>query len=98
MTAQLIVGVVVDLFHGWLPFLFAMAAAFTAAAVRGYAGFGLSALIVASMSLVLPPVEMSAPMCGLGDQIHFKKSGDTKRTSSCTSAPPSLLELNGPVS
>jgi len=47
-----------DAFHGWLPLAVAMAAAFAAAAVRGYTGFGLSALIVASLSLILAPVEI----------------------------------------
>jgi uncharacterized membrane protein YfcA len=37
---------------------YALAAVFLAALVRGYSGFGLSALIVTSLALVVPPVEV----------------------------------------
>ncbi|MEN8198105.1 MAG: sulfite exporter TauE/SafE family protein, partial [Pseudomonadota bacterium] len=38
--------------------LFCMAAVFVAATIRGFSGFGLSALVVSSISLVLPPAEI----------------------------------------
>lgn len=38
--------------------LFCMAAVFAAAVIRGFSGFGLSALVVSSISLVLPPAEI----------------------------------------
>jgi uncharacterized membrane protein YfcA len=38
--------------------LYALAAVFVAGLVRGYSGFGLSALIVTSLALVVPPVEV----------------------------------------
>jgi uncharacterized membrane protein YfcA len=38
--------------------VFACTAVFLAALVRGYSGFGLSALIVTSLALVIPPVEV----------------------------------------
>jgi uncharacterized membrane protein YfcA len=37
---------------------YALAAVFLAALVRGYSGFGLSALIVTSLTLVVPPAEV----------------------------------------
>ncbi|MHA1153694.1 MAG: TSUP family transporter, partial [Alphaproteobacteria bacterium] len=37
---------------------YALVVIFVAAAVRGYSGFGASALIVTSLTLVLPPVEV----------------------------------------
>jgi hypothetical protein len=37
---------------------FALVVIFIAAAVRGYSGFGASALIVTSLTLVLPPAEV----------------------------------------
>jgi hypothetical protein len=37
---------------------YALAVVFAAAAVRGYSGFGASALIVTSLTLVLPPAEV----------------------------------------
>lgn len=58
MTGLWLAETVRDAFHGWLPFGLAMTAAFAAAAVRGYTGFGLSALIVASLSMILAPVEI----------------------------------------
>ena len=41
-----------------LSLLFCMAAVFAAAVIRGFSGFGLSALVVSSISLVLPPAEI----------------------------------------
>jgi uncharacterized membrane protein YfcA len=38
--------------------LFCMAAVFVASVIRGFSGFGLSALVVSSISLVLPPAEI----------------------------------------
>jgi uncharacterized membrane protein YfcA len=38
--------------------LFCMAVVFVAAVIRGFSGFGLSALVVSSISLVLPPAEI----------------------------------------
>lgn len=38
--------------------LFCLAAVFLAGLIRGYCGFGFSALSVASMTLVLPPIEV----------------------------------------
>jgi uncharacterized membrane protein YfcA len=38
--------------------LFCMAAVFVASVIRGFSGFGLSALVVSSISLVLPPAEV----------------------------------------
>ena len=38
--------------------VFACTAVFLAALVRGYSGFGLSALMVTSLALVIPPVEV----------------------------------------
>lgn len=38
--------------------LFCMAAVFLASIIRGFSGFGLSALVVSSTSLVLPPAEI----------------------------------------
>lgn len=38
--------------------LYAFVAVFAAAVVRGYSGFGLSALIVISLALVVPPIEV----------------------------------------
>ncbi len=38
--------------------VYAAAAVFVAAVVRGYSGFGLSALIVTSVALVVPPIEV----------------------------------------
>lgn len=42
---------------GFGPMLFALATVFLAALVRGYCGFGLTALVVTSLTLVLPPTE-----------------------------------------
>jgi len=41
-----------------LSLAFCLAAVFAAAAIRGFSGFGLSALVVSSISLVLPPAEI----------------------------------------
>ncbi len=41
-----------------LSLLFCMAAVFAASVIRGFSGFGLSALVVSSLSLVLPPAEI----------------------------------------
>jgi len=41
-----------------LSLLFCMAAVFAASVIRGFSGFGLSALVVSSISLVLPPAEI----------------------------------------
>ncbi len=41
-----------------LALAYALAVIFFAAVVRGYSGFGFSALIVTSLTLVLPPVEV----------------------------------------
>ncbi|MBE9555246.1 MAG: sulfite exporter TauE/SafE family protein [Proteobacteria bacterium] len=38
--------------------LFCMAMVFVASVIRGFSGFGLSALVVSSISLVLPPAEI----------------------------------------
>lgn len=38
--------------------LFCMVAVFVASVIRGFSGFGLSALVVSSISLVLPPAEI----------------------------------------
>ena len=38
--------------------VYCAAAVFIAALVRGYSGFGLSALIVTSLALVIPPAEV----------------------------------------
>ncbi len=38
--------------------VYALAAVFLAALVRGYSGFGLSALIVTSLALIVPPAEV----------------------------------------
>ncbi len=43
---------------GLLELSYVLAAILAAAFVRGYTGFGLSALIVTSVTLVLPPAEV----------------------------------------
>ena len=43
---------------GMPSLLFCMAMVFVAAVIRGFSGFGLSALVVSSVSLVLPPAEI----------------------------------------
>ncbi len=40
------------------PFIFSIAVVFLAAIVRGYSGFGFSALLVTSLSLVMAPAEV----------------------------------------
>jgi len=51
-----------DLTPGHLSICFLMV--FVAGAVRGFAGFGLSAVLMASIVLILPPVEL-IPLCFL---------------------------------
>lgn len=43
---------------GWGELVFAVVAVFLAAIVRGYSGFGFSALVVVSLSLVMAPVRV----------------------------------------
>lgn len=43
---------------GGLSLIWCLGAVFAAAAIRAYSGFGLSALLVTSLSLVLPPAEI----------------------------------------
>ena len=40
----------------WASYIFAVAAVFCGAVVRGYTGFGSSLLWVSSLSLVFPPI------------------------------------------
>lgn len=49
-------AIVANLSLGMLAYCFA--AVFVAGLIRGYCGFGFSALVVASLTLVLPPVEV----------------------------------------
>ena len=44
--------------------LIVLAAVFMAGLIRGFAGFGLSAIVMASVAIVIPPVEL-IPMCYL---------------------------------
>jgi uncharacterized protein len=46
----------------WAAVLYGMACIFGAAIVRGYSGFGFSLLAVTSLSLVLPPAKIIAPI------------------------------------
>lgn len=52
MGAQVIAGL-----SGW-ELGYAAAVVFAAALIRGYSGFGLSAIVVTSLTLVLPPAEV----------------------------------------
>jgi uncharacterized protein len=41
-----------------------LAAVFMAGLIRGFAGFGLSAIVMASVAIIIPPIEL-IPMCFL---------------------------------
>ena len=83
---------------GWSGLAIAAAAFFLAGFARGYAGFGLSAIIVAALTLLLPPAEVVpiAILLEVTASVRAERRASGERStggpwSCCWSAPPPAI-------